>query len=182
MKDKQEKNSRGSKASRQSHNSGLLHELGLVHTSGCYLNTRFMLALLIAVVFLLAFHDFMPPFSSSINFNWMTLLSIIVWQPLIEELLFRGVIQGQLTKREWGRRSWQGISNANIITSVLFVAVHMIHSSPLAALSVMAPSLVFGYFRDYCNSVFPSIILHSAYNAMVFVGLILYGNMKLPSM
>jgi hypothetical protein len=47
----------------------LLHELGLVHMSGCYLNTRFMLALLIAVLFLLAFHDFMTQFSSSIKLN-----------------------------------------------------------------------------------------------------------------
>ena len=174
--------SRSNKASGQPHNTGLLYELGLVHTSHCYSSTRFILALLIAILFLVMFHDFMPPFSSSVMFNWMTLLSIIVWQPLIEELLFRGVIQGQLVKREWGRRSWQGISNANIITSVLFVAAHMIHSSPLVALSVMAPSLVFGYFRDYCKSVFPSIILHSAYNAMVFIGLILNGNMPLPSL
>jgi membrane protease YdiL (CAAX protease family) len=56
----------------------------------------------------------------------------------------------------------------------------LINSSPLFALSVIAPSLVFGYFRDYCNSVYPSIIIHSAYNAMVFAGLILYGNMSFP--
>ena len=65
-------------------------------------------------------------------------------------------------------------------TSVLFVVMHMINSTPLFALTVFVPSLVFGYFRDYCNSVYPCIILHSAYNAMVFVGLVLNRNMEFP--
>ncbi len=48
--------------------------------------------------------------------------------------------------------------------------------------SVLIPSLVFGYFRDYCNSVFLCIIHHSAYNKMAFAGLILNGNMNFSSL
>lgn len=182
MKNPQEKTSNSRKTSKHPYVTGLLRMLGLNHCPGCYLNSRFILALLIAALFVVLFHDFISPYFSGFIFNWTVLLSIIIWQPVIEELLFRGVIQGQFAKQKWGKRSWQGISNANLVTSVLFVAAHMIYSPPLAALSVMAPSLVFGYFRDYSNSVIPSIILHSAYNAMVFMGLMLNGNLSYPSL
>lgn len=159
----------------------LLYEMGLKHELRCYLKYRFILALLAGALFLFVFHGFMPLFSSSFEFNWRVFLSLVIWQPLIEEMLFRGIIQGQFAKREWGKRSWLSISTANLITSVLFAVIHIINSSPLFALTVIVPSLVFGYFRDYCNSIYPSIILHSAYNAMVFAGLILNGNMSFSS-
>lgn len=131
-------------------------------------------------------HVWVQPYPPHVEFNGALLLSLILWQPLLEEILFRGIIQGQLIKqdwanRTWGKNSWLGISGANAVTSVLFVAMHMINSSPLFALTVFAPSLVFGYFRNRCNSVYPCIVIHNAYNAMVFVGLILSGNMNIPS-
>lgn len=148
----------------------------------CYLNVRFVLAIMAGIIVVWVMHGWVQPYSSGVAFTGMQLLSLIIWQPVIEEVLFRGIIQGQIVKREWGKPSWQGITVANVITSVLFAAIHMINHSPLFALGILAPSLVFGYFRDYCNSVFPSIILHSAYNAMVFVGLILTDGMRITSM
>ena len=154
----------------------VLSEAGFNPTRGCYLNYRFALAMLAGFVVVWVMHGWVKPYPPSIEYSWLQLLSLIIWQPLIEEVLFRGIIQGQIRKQAWGKRSWLSISNANAITSVLFVIIHMINSSPAFALTVLAPSLVFGYFRDYCNSIYPSIIIHSSYNAMVFVGLILHGN------
>ncbi len=182
MKNQSETGKPGTDSSWRSFTIALLHEAGLKHNPQCYRNTRFNLALLAGALFLLLFHGFMPPFSSSFEFSWTVFLSLVIWQPLIEEVLFRGIIQGQFAKREWGKHAWLNISSANVTTSVLFVVMHMINSSPLFALTVFIPSLVFGYFRDYCNSVYPCIILHSAYNAMVFAGLILHGNMNFPSL
>ena len=154
----------------------VLSEAGFKPTSGCYLNPRFALAMLAGIVVVWVMHSWVKPYPASVEYSWMQLLSLIIWQPFIEEVLFRGIIQGQIRKQDWGKLSWSGISSANAITSVLFVIVHMINSTPAFALTVLAPSLVFGYFRDYCNSIYPSIIIHSSYNAMVFVGLILHGN------
>jgi hypothetical protein len=182
MTNQPETNQPGTDTSWRSFTIALLHEIGLKHKPRCYRNIRFLLAMLAGALFLLLFHGFMPAFSSSFKFNWTVFLSLVIWQPLIEEVLFRGITQGQFAKREWGKRSWLNISSANLVTSVLFVVMHMINSSPLFALTVFVPSLVFGYFRDYCNSVYPCIILHSAYNAMVFAGLILHGNMDFPSL
>ena len=159
----------------------LFGEAGLTPARRCYLNTRFALAMLAGILVVWVMHVWVQPYPSHVEFNWAQLLSLIIWQPLVEEVLFRGIIQGQFAKREWGKQSWLSISGANAVTSVLFVAMHMINSPPLFALTVLAPSLVFGYFRDRCNSVYPCIVVHSAYNAMVFAGLILNGNMNIPS-
>ena len=159
----------------------LFGEAGFTPARQCYLNYRFMLAMLAGIVVVWVMHVWVQPYPSEVEFAWAQLLSLIIWQPLVEEVLFRGIIQGQFAKHDWGKRSWLGISGANVAASVLFAAIHLINGSPLFALSVIAPSLVFGYFRDYCNSVYPSIIIHSAYNAMVFAGLILNGNMDFPS-
>ena len=154
---------------------------GLMPTRRCYLNSRFALAMLAGVLVVWVMHVWVQPYPPHVEFNGALLLSLIIWQPLLEEVLFRGILQGQLSKRAWGKNSWLGISGANAVTSALFVAMHMINSPPLFALTVFAPSLVFGYFRDRCNSVYPCMVIHSAYNAMVFVGLILNGNMNIPS-
>ena len=162
--------------------SYLFREAGFRPARQCYLNYRFVLAMLAGIFIVWVMLDWVKPYPAEFKIGLMPLLSLIIWQPLVEEVLFRGIIQGQFSKRDWGRRSWLSISGANVAASVLFAAIHLINSTPLFALSVIAPSLVFGYFRDYCNSVYPSIIIHSTYNAMVFVGLILYGNMSFPSL
>ena len=156
-------------------------ETGFVSTKRCYRNNRFLLAMLAGILVVWVMHVWVQPYPAGFEISWFALLSLIIWQPLVEEVLFRGIIQGQFARREWGRRSWLGISAANVVASILFVAVHMVNNPPLFALTVMAPSLVYGYFRDYCNSVYPPIIIHSTYNAMVFAGLILSGNMGFPS-
>ena len=155
----------------------VLSEAGFNPAGRCYLNYRFALAMLAGIVVVWVMHGWVKPYPASVEYSWIQLLSLIIWQPFIEEVLFRGIIQGQISKQDWGKRSWLSISSANAITSVFFVIVHMIKSTPAFALTVLVPSLVFGYFRDYCNSVYPSIVIHSSYNAMVFVGLILHGNM-----
>ena len=157
-----------------------LHEIGLKHKAGCYFNYRFVLAILAGILAVWVIHGSVQPYPSHVEFNWLQLLSLIVWQPLLEEVLFRGIIQGQFAKHEWGKRSWLNISSANAATSILFVAMHMVNTLPLYALTIFAPSLVLGYFRDYCDSIYPCIVIHSGFNAMLLAGLILSSDMNLP--
>jgi len=93
---------------------------------------------------------------------------LVLFYPLIEELSFRGVIQGSLSQRSSLDRQVIGLSLANILTSVLFVLMHFVHHPPVWALLVFFPSLVFGYFKDRFSSMIPSIILHSFYNLLFF--------------
>src|SRR5262249_5318398 len=50
-----------------------------------------------------------------------TFLSLVVGQPVLEELLFRGYCQGQLHQQSWGQQGWCGLTVANGLTSLLFV-------------------------------------------------------------
>lgn len=95
------------------------------------------------------------------------LLMAILVRPVVEELVFRGLVQGELRKHlTW---QWRGLTLANAIASIAFAALHFVYQPPAWAVAVFVPSLVFGYFRDRHESVLPSIILHTWYNAGFFL-------------
>lgn len=101
--------------------------------------------------------------------GWIVFASLLLWQPLIEELLFRGIIQGYLARTELGAREKAGVSLGNVATSSVFVLAHLINQPPAWALAVFFPSLLFGYFRDRTGSVWPSLLLHTSFNAAFFL-------------
>lgn len=98
----------------------------------------------------------------------MTFASLALLQPVVEELLFRGWMQGRLASTRYGSRSVAGISNANLVTTIAFVLIHFVNQPPLWALGVIFPSLLFGYFRDRSGSVWPAIVLHVVFNSAFF--------------
>lgn len=82
--------------------------------------------------------------------------------PVLEEIVFRGGLQGWLAARIHG--DWRRWSLANLLTSVIFAALHLVNDSWLAALAIVFPSLIFGFFRDRYQRVLPGILLHCTYN------------------
>ncbi len=96
-------------------------------------------------------------------------LSCVLWQPVLEEGVFRGLIQGELLRRRAAAARWLGISAANLITSVFFVALHFFHHPPLWALSVFVPSLLFGWFRERHRGVGAPMGLHILFNLGFFM-------------
>jgi hypothetical protein len=101
--------------------------------------------------------------------GWAVLAVLVLLQPLLEELLFRGLIQGKLLTQTWGKRQFAGFTLANLATSLLFTALHFASHPPLWAAGVLLPSLLFGYFRDRHDSIYPAIALHVFYNAGYFL-------------
>jgi membrane protease YdiL (CAAX protease family) len=96
---------------------------------------------------------------------WLAFM--LLW-PLVEELLFRGLLQGQLLRLSGGgerRGAVWPLSRANLLTTAAFVAVHLGTQPWLWALAVAAPSLVFGHLRERLGSVWPAVLLHGVYNA-----------------
>lgn len=97
-------------------------------------------------------------------------LSLILLYPLIEETVFRGLIQGKLHHYPLMKKHYLHMTLANIITSLLFAAAHIPQHGPAMALTVVLPSLIFGYFRDrYQGWLIPSILLHGYYNLGYFL-------------
>lgn len=87
--------------------------------------------------------------------------------PVLEEIVFRGLIQGSLSQRlaAWRRGP---VSKANLLTSLLFAVLHGFSHPPLWAAAVFIPSLVFGHFRERHGGLTSPILLHAFYNGVYF--------------
>ena len=84
---------------------------------------------------------------------------------MLEEIVFRGALQGWLLERPALARRVAGLSGANALASLAFAAAHLGSRGPLWAASVLAPSLAFGACRDRYGSIVPGALLHGFYNA-----------------
>ena len=142
-----------------------LREIGLGPPPPYHRDRRFIAAFILGALFCLIWRIWfteIPPEHAAIGSA--VLFSLIIWQPFMEEVLFRGIIQGFLLKTRLGAKKIAGISSANLAATALFTAGHFISHSPEWALAVIFPSLIFGYFRERHRSAYPSIALHIAYN------------------
>ena len=97
----------------------------------------------------------------------------VVLMPVLEELVFRGLLQGWLLKRRWGRRRVGPVSVANLVTAGAFGAAHLLRRTVAWSMLVIGPGLVFGHFRERYQGIAVSIVLHAWYNAgfiMLYAG------------
>ena len=98
----------------------------------------------------------------------LTLILLVLVYPVLEEIAFRGAVQGFLGRR-LGGGSESALSRANLATSILFAVAHVLwRGDPLAG-AVFLPSLVFGYFRERHATLASPILLHVFYNAGLFL-------------
>lgn len=101
-------------------------------------------------------------------FDLKSLFFLVFFYPVVEELVFRGIIQEYLHQKTKQFPCFFPFSIANLITSVLFAFMHLVHHVPLFALLTFVPSLIFGYFKDRYKHISFSIILHMFYNLCYF--------------
>ncbi len=92
------------------------------------------------------------------------MLLILVY-PVLEEIAFRGALQGWLRSKSWGLRQRSGVTVANILTSIVFTAAHIVRRPILWSAGVVFPSLIFGFFRDRYGNLYAPIALHIFYNS-----------------
>jgi hypothetical protein len=130
-------------------------------------DARLVIALALALPGWLALGWFVGP-SLRLPLGLWAWVSLVLVQPLLEELVFRGLLHGQALAwlQRGGRPMRLGpLTLANLLVTVAFVALHL-RAQPLAwALAVAVPSLVFGHLRERFNSVWPAVGLHAYYNA-----------------
>ena len=102
-----------------------------------------------------------------------TLLHGALLVPALEEIVFRGAVQGALLGVPALARRHAGLSGANVLTSLAFAAAHLWSQPPLWAAAVLAPSLVFGHLRERHGTLLAPTLVHGIYNAgfiALFVG------------
>jgi uncharacterized protein len=88
---------------------------------------------------------------------WTALLLISLMPAVFEELAFRGVIQSSLDRIFNARDAW-------LIQAALFSLMHL---SPIVFPSHFAMGLCFGLIRMRSRSLYPGMLLHAAWNALV---------------
>jgi len=89
--------------------------------------------------------------------GWIVLLGliVIVCAPIVEEIIYRGVVQPGLVA------SW-GPSVGIVATAALFAAIHM---QPVELPGLFAFALVLGWARHSTGTIGMSIVTHMAFNA-----------------
>lgn len=95
---------------------------------------------------------------------WPLLMGVLL-MPVVEELVFRGLLQGWLLERRWGRRRAGPVTLANLLTAVAFGAAHLWRHGATWAVLVIGPGLVFGHFRERYGGIAVPMVLHAWYNA-----------------
>jgi membrane protease YdiL (CAAX protease family) len=96
-----------------------------------------------------------------------SLLQVVLIYPVIEEIIFRGILQPWIAQR-WKQTLFK-LSVANLITSGIFALLHLAEHSALWALATFIPSLIFGYSLERYNRLLAPIILHGTYNGGYFL-------------
>ena len=92
----------------------------------------------------------------------------VLGQPVLEEITFRGILQGELLRTGLGARRFGPLSVANLLCSVGFAALHFLHHPPLWAMSVFAPSLALGWLRERHGGVTAPTAMHALFNLTFF--------------
>jgi len=93
------------------------------------------------------------------------LITSVLVAPVLEEWVFRGLLQGWLLERARLARSRLGLSGANLLTSMTFVAAHLWSRSAPVTAAVLAPSLVLGACRERYGTIWPGVAVHMVWNA-----------------
>ena len=99
--------------------------------------------------------------------NPFGILSIALLAPILEELLFRGAIQGILQNTL--KKPWTAI----LISSFIFGVVHM---NPAQIPFAFLLGLMFGWLYYRTGSLLPGIVGHVLNNSTAAINMILYGN------
>jgi membrane protease YdiL (CAAX protease family) len=126
----------------------------------------FSLIAAIAAPLLLA--AWLPRWDAAIfNYGLGGAIAICVSVAVLEEVIFRGALQGWLLRKRDFKRSHLGLSRANWMTSLLFAAAHL-WQHPLGLIpGYFAVSLVLGYFRERYGGILVPVSLHAYYNLVL---------------
>lgn len=112
---------------------------------------------------------------SDIGVLLLATLSAVVIAPLIEEFLFRVVLQGWLEKQEIVWRKSRGIESdlpglgPIIVVSTIFGLLHMGHGPDPVALFVL--SLFLGYAYRQTHRIYASLLVHMCVNGLAMLEL-----------
>ena len=127
--------------------------------------------LVAAIVAPLLLGPWLPPWDEAILARGLSGAIIFgISVAVLEEVIFRGGIQGGLLRKEIFKLKLLGLSRANWLTSSLFALAHVWQHPAVLVPGYFVVSLVLGYFRERYKGILVPIALHAWYNlALLFL-------------
>ena len=104
--------------------------------------------------------DLMQDTFLAMSRNVFGIISIAIMAPLVEELLFRGAIQGHLLRK--GMNPWTAL----FIASAIFGIIHM---NPIQIPFAFAIGMIFGWLYYRTGSLVPGIVGHFINNSIACI-------------
>jgi membrane protease YdiL (CAAX protease family) len=91
--------------------------------------------------------------------GWVVVIVLaVLGAPLVEELFFRGLLQGAFTRRV-------GAVPSLFITALIFSFAHVLNEGPLAPLALFPMAVVLGYLRYRTGRLAAGMVAHALFNA-----------------
>jgi len=127
--------------------------------------TKVDFQLLLAIIAPLLIWPWLPAWDSA-QFQESTFaaIALFVFIPVLEEVIFRGFLQGWLLKKTWFNKQVAGESRANWLTSLVFALAHLWQHTVMLIPGYFLVSLLLGHFRERYRGVLVPIFLHAYYN------------------
>lgn len=108
-----------------------------------------------------------PPLFPATPVSAIAALGLVIWQPLIEEIVFRGIAQNALLEMTHYRH-WGSITLGNAIQATAFGFAHRFHHAWPWALAMVPVGLLFGYLRERQQHIGGSFLTHALWNFAYF--------------
>lgn len=124
-------------------------------------------------------------YSTERGLRWLILwlLTQVIFIALPEEFFYRGYLQTRIRHaiermrgspgEEGESRSWFGVSEENLVASAIFGLAHLfipVGGRIIATrVSVIFPSVAFGWLRDRTGTITAGVVYHAACNMLVLV-------------
>lgn len=93
--------------------------------------------------------------------------ALLALASVAEEIVFRGGVQTLLLRSPAMRATHLRVSRANVVTSILFAALHLWRHPLAVALGVFPVSLALGQVRESSGRTWPAALLHVWFNALL---------------
>jgi membrane protease YdiL (CAAX protease family) len=90
---------------------------------------------------------------------WLTFILVVILAPIIEEIVFRGILFSAIKKR-------YGLTIGVIGSSLVFTLVHF---DPVQMISVLPLGVYLALMYHRTGSIYPGIILHATWNLLVLL-------------
>ena len=114
----------------------------------------------------IALPDFMEDTFMELSDEPMAVVAMALLAPIVEEMMFRGAIQGYLMRRS--SNPWTGI----IVTALIFGAIHM---NPQQVVYATMLGIIFGWIYYRTRSLLPVIVGHVLNNSIAVASMKIWG-------